>query len=559
MPFEIRVLVNGLQRTDAFTVHDDETVGALDERLAAELSLAPSHRMLVRGKVLSDPTHPFPRNVSTLYVIESSEEAVAAVKAAKPDPLVRGFSSKPSKYAARPGRSDANTQSMNPYKFHSIRALPRYADKSKAEKLLETLANDPGFLRVMEERHFSVGCLAEMEPEGKVGVDPVCVLGLNVNKGQEILLRLRTDDKKGFRPMYMLKQVLAHELAHNVFSEHDSDFFDLMRKIEREAKQYDWRESTGHMISGASSSAASRRTSHHAAEGRDPLDVDDNAGPSLSIVQRLGSGPGPSSSVQRDTVQSEPSTASDVEGMEAKLDPERMSGREEASSDETESPSMNIDSSPEPAPAPLPSSRQNASRSDEASFSPTAASGFAPKPETASKSPSELETLMLMGFNECMAKIALNECGGDAERAADWLLNFSVDNIAEAEEEVNVGENGGTHVRSIELALAELAQETAGDPSQREEAFMTLYVYVRNLLSNPNNRRFREINGGNAAFSRRVGRFTAGGRAMRAIGYTLQDSGHWLLDGSVDIARVWVAKSLLVQTLFRHSREVEVA
>ncbi len=32
---------------------------------------------------------------------------------------------------------------------------------------------------------------------GKVGISPVCILGLNVNKGQEILLRLRTDDLKG--------------------------------------------------------------------------------------------------------------------------------------------------------------------------------------------------------------------------------------------------------------------------------------------------------------------------------------------------------------------------
>lgn len=46
---------------------------------------------------------------------------------------------------------------------------------------------------------WSVGALSEMYPDGKVGVDPVCVLGLNKNKGQEILLRLRTDDLLGFR------------------------------------------------------------------------------------------------------------------------------------------------------------------------------------------------------------------------------------------------------------------------------------------------------------------------------------------------------------------------
>lgn len=38
-----------------------------------------------------------------------------------------------------------------------------------------------------------------MYPEGKVGIDPVCVLGLNENHGQVIYLRLRTDDLEGFR------------------------------------------------------------------------------------------------------------------------------------------------------------------------------------------------------------------------------------------------------------------------------------------------------------------------------------------------------------------------
>lgn len=54
---------------------------------------------------------------------------------------------------------------------------------------------------------WTVGTLAEMYPDGKVGVDPVCVLGLNQNKGQKILLRLRTDDLLGFRKY--LRCVLA--------------------------------------------------------------------------------------------------------------------------------------------------------------------------------------------------------------------------------------------------------------------------------------------------------------------------------------------------------------
>ena len=68
-----------------------------------------------------------------------------------------------------------------------------------ALKLLHRLAADPGIAGIMSKHAWSVGLLSEMPPEGKVGVSPVCILGVNINRGQEISLRLRTDDLKGFR------------------------------------------------------------------------------------------------------------------------------------------------------------------------------------------------------------------------------------------------------------------------------------------------------------------------------------------------------------------------
>lgn len=62
----------------------------------------------------------------------------------------------------------------------------------------------------------------------------VCVMGLNQNKGQKILLRLRTDDLRGWRKILSIKKVLYHELAHNEHGDHDDDFYRLMRKIEKE-------------------------------------------------------------------------------------------------------------------------------------------------------------------------------------------------------------------------------------------------------------------------------------------------------------------------------------
>lgn len=59
------------------------------------------------------------------------------------------------------------------------------------------LAVDPAVRAIMQRHKWSVGLLSEMPPEGKVGVSPVCVLGVNINAGQEISLRLRTDDLQG--------------------------------------------------------------------------------------------------------------------------------------------------------------------------------------------------------------------------------------------------------------------------------------------------------------------------------------------------------------------------
>merc|ERR1712181_3865 len=82
-------------------------------------------------------------------------------------------------------------------------------------------------------------------PKGKMGKSEVCVMGLNRNKGQQILLRIRTDDLQGFRKMLSIREVLYHELAHNVHSEHNNEFFQLMRQIKRKCLDLDWTRGEG--------------------------------------------------------------------------------------------------------------------------------------------------------------------------------------------------------------------------------------------------------------------------------------------------------------------------
>uniref|UniRef100_A0A0D9X9E5 WLM domain-containing protein n=1 Tax=Leersia perrieri TaxID=77586 RepID=A0A0D9X9E5_9ORYZ len=121
---------------------------------------------------------------------------------------------------------------------------------SEALKRMHMLACDPGIIAIMNKHRWRVGVMTEMAPVGYVGVSPKCILGFNKNMGEEISLRLRTDDLKGFRKYESIKRTLLHELAHMVHSEHDANFFALNKQLNDEAASLDWTKSRGHVLSG---------------------------------------------------------------------------------------------------------------------------------------------------------------------------------------------------------------------------------------------------------------------------------------------------------------------
>ncbi|KAE8685247.1 putative lipid-A-disaccharide synthase [Hibiscus syriacus] len=121
---------------------------------------------------------------------------------------------------------------------------------SEALRRMHMLASDPGIIAVMNKHRWRVGIMTEMSPVGYVGVSPKCILGLNKNHGEEISLRLRTDDLKGFRKYESIKKTLLHELAHMVFSEHDSNFYTLDKLLNEEAASLDWTKSRAYTLSG---------------------------------------------------------------------------------------------------------------------------------------------------------------------------------------------------------------------------------------------------------------------------------------------------------------------
>ena len=118
----------------------------------------------------------------------------------------------------------------------------------KALSLLRRLANDPGIVGIMKKHDWRIGLLEEMPPEGFVGISPVCVLGVNTGKGMKVSLRLRTDDKEGFRNYHTIRSTLLHELAHNDISEHDQSFWTLVSKLNKEVVELDWTKSSGRTV-----------------------------------------------------------------------------------------------------------------------------------------------------------------------------------------------------------------------------------------------------------------------------------------------------------------------
>uniref|UniRef100_A0A7N0TIP2 WLM domain-containing protein n=2 Tax=Kalanchoe fedtschenkoi TaxID=63787 RepID=A0A7N0TIP2_KALFE len=126
---------------------------------------------------------------------------------------------------------------------------------SEALKRMHRLAADPGIVAIMNKHHWRVGIMSEMAPEGYVGISSVCILGLNKNQGEEISLRLRTDDLKGFRKYEIIKKTLLHELAHMVYSEHDANFHALNSQLNKEALSLDWTRSRSQTLSRSAHSA----------------------------------------------------------------------------------------------------------------------------------------------------------------------------------------------------------------------------------------------------------------------------------------------------------------
>ncbi|KAI0738605.1 WLM-domain-containing protein [Daedaleopsis nitida] len=248
MTTEINLNVSYRGNIHPLSLLPDSTLAYLHERLE-ELTSVPqeNQKLLYKGKktVQDDATieeagikdgikiqlvGPTAEELGGLRATESEhqrKERILRERARRPHAKVR---------STGPATPSSDAQ----YTFHRIEPLPHLPNPSSARDLLTRLANDPAIRHVMRTHKFSVGVLTELAPH-----EQPHLLGLNVNAGQAIKLRLRTDRYDGFRLYKDVRKVLCHELTHNVWGDHDNNFKELNSTLNREVAEFERAEAAG--------------------------------------------------------------------------------------------------------------------------------------------------------------------------------------------------------------------------------------------------------------------------------------------------------------------------
>lgn len=251
--FDLTILHHG--KTHAFSFAVDATVTDLTNRVLEALSI-PTHvqKFLIAPKVGLLKT-PFADPELRLITLRNKKIQLLAPTPAELSSLAHSFvqvnpTARPSSLkSVAPARQRdwRKIQDEATYTFQALIPLPYLPNPQRSLRFLESLRDDAGIKASMRKHKFSVGVLTEMNPAEHTTHESR-TLGLNRNRGEVIELRLRTDAYDGYRDYKVIRKTLCHELAHNIFGEHDRNFWNLTGEIEKEVEANDWR-SGGHALS----------------------------------------------------------------------------------------------------------------------------------------------------------------------------------------------------------------------------------------------------------------------------------------------------------------------
>ncbi|CCC68803.1 hypothetical protein NCAS_0B07190 [Naumovozyma castellii] len=111
----------------------------------------------------------------------------------------------------------------NPH-ITKVAVLQRKPNNEYALQILQDITKQVSYL--MKEEKFKVQTLVEFYPKDKR------LLGMNVNAGQKIMLRLRTPgDEFQFLNREAILGTMLHELTHNLFGPHDRRFYEKLDQL----------------------------------------------------------------------------------------------------------------------------------------------------------------------------------------------------------------------------------------------------------------------------------------------------------------------------------------
>ncbi|KAG9294389.1 hypothetical protein G9A89_001894 [Geosiphon pyriformis] len=222
----------------------DSTIRQLKKFLEYESGVpADFQKLMFKGMPLKDHSTLYESvlsNGAKVMLIGSSQKDVDDIKHSEAK-IVHHSKTKPKSMNLYKNKKPTKG-TISKHTFHRIEVIEHFPEPEKARKILEQLRDDRGIRAIMEKHKFSVGTLKELTPA------EANILGYNLNGGESISLRLRTNDMEGFRHYPSIRNVLLHELTHNVFTGHGDDFHRLNRQLNKEVVELDWTQSKGQKI-----------------------------------------------------------------------------------------------------------------------------------------------------------------------------------------------------------------------------------------------------------------------------------------------------------------------
>lgn len=427
---------------------------------------------------------------------------------------------------------------------------------AKALEIMHKLASDPGIVAIMNRHRWRVGLMTEMAPVGYVGISSECILGYNKNQGEEISLRLRTDNLKGFRKYESIKLTLLHELAHMVHSNHDANFHALNKQLKEEAISLDWTKSGGHSLGGSSFSSEEEDEetidvggvfsggSQKLGGSKDYNEMGAHSAAALAAVLRLSSN---ADRVYDDNVSTrevdvratgnEVSTPMDPDWMtKEEPNPDDCNAKIELEPDDTGS--IVVDKILTEAYSRLAERVQDAMPEPELDMN-NAKDGQKERgfDENAMRNCQSMQQKTILDSTDSVADISTeisldtkaegtvtsltsgeHQAGSSLESSRERFKRDIAESAGEYPSLNSMQEYTEKVCQRLQVASVKLKKE-ASSPSEVAATIQSLLKIVRNIKEHPHDEKFKRLRKANAVFQNRIGRFEGAMEVLHAVGF----------------------------------------